>query len=248
MKYYNTKIIDFGNGEKQVITFKNPVALQEEDGERVRIDKSVLSEFNPVVDLNPPTEEELERKALHSFFSSSNRTKREIYKIARANTWEYFITFTFDSKKVKDRTDYSSLLKKVTEYFHGWRRFKAPELRYLLIPEQHKKIEDNGLHAWHFHGLIAGTDGLTFIPLSDAEKKYYDIDYSDEVYRIKEYKLGFCTATKVQSNDRVSSYITKYITKSMCAVSKNKKRYVCSRNLNRPCGASLFLSGLQRAI
>lgn len=248
MKYYNTKVIDFGNGEKQVITFKNPVALQEEDGERVRIDKSVLSEFNPVVDLNPPTEEELERKALHSFFSSSNRTKREIYKLARANTWEYFITFTFDSKKVDDRTDYVSLLKKVTKYFDNWRQHKASELRYLLIPEQHKKVEDNGLRAWHFHGLIAGTDGLTFIPLSDAEKKYYDIDCSDDVYRIKEYKLGFCTATKVQSNDRVSSYITKYITKSMCAVSKNKRRYVCSRNLNRPCRASLFLSGLQGAI
>ena len=81
MKYYNTKIIDFGNGEKQVITFENPVTLQEEDGERVRIDKSVLSEFNPIVDMNPPTTEELERKALHSFFSSSNRTKERYIKL-----------------------------------------------------------------------------------------------------------------------------------------------------------------------
>lgn len=107
-------------------------------------------------------------------------------------------------------------------------------MKYLFVPEQHKKIEENGKRAWHFHGLLSDADGLTFIKLTDSEKDYYDIKTEDDVYRIKEYKLGFCTATKVKYKDRVSRYITKYITKAVSGMLKGKRRYIYSKNCSKP--------------
>ena len=226
MVTYNTKIIDFGNGKKQVVTYEKPVVLSDIDYD---VEKSTVSNKN-IIELS---DNEIERRKVHSFFTSANRTKNEIYKIARANSWDYFITFTFDKNKV-DRTNYDLIMKKVTKYFNNWKQRKCPNLKYLLIPEQHKRIESNGLHAWHFHGLISNCDGLTFIELSDNDKKYYDIQCDYPVYTIKEYKLGFCTATIVLSDDKVSHYITKYITKSLCGLTQNKRRYLYSRNCDKP--------------
>ena len=232
MQTYNTKIIDYGNGQKQVITYSHPITLLE-DGEQKK-QKYDLSYFSEVLDVALPDETELEKKALHSYMTSCNRTKNEVYKIARSNSWQWFITFTFDKDKVSDRTDYDALVKKVGIYFNNWKKRKCPGMKYLFVPEQHKKIEKNGLRAWHFHGLLANADGLTFIKLSDDEKRYYDINTDDDVYRIKEYKLGFCTATKVKDMTKVSHYITKYITKAVSAVLKNKRRYIYSRNCDKP--------------
>lgn len=234
MKFYNTKVIDYGNGNKQVITYKKPVPiLEKEEGEKKRV-KSELKYYSQILDVPFPTEEELAKKELHSFYSSANRTKREVYKLARANTWQWFVTFTFDKNKVKDRTDYVSLVNVVRKYFNHWKERKCPNMKYLFVPEQHKKIEENGKRAWHFHGLLANADGLTFIKLTDEEKAYYDISTSDDVYRIKEYKLGLCTATKVKGSDRVSHYITKYITKAISGMLKGKRRYIYSKNCNKP--------------
>lgn len=233
-KFYNTKVIDYGNGKKQVITYKRPVALLEkEEGEKKTL-KSDLEYFSQVIDVIPLTELEKEKKKLHSLYSSANRTKNEVYKLSRANKWEWFITFTFDKNAVADRTDYDMLVMKVSKYFNNWKQRKCPDLKYLFVPEQHKKIESNGKRAWHFHGLMANATGLTFLKLTDSEKKYYDIDTEREVYRIKEYKLGLCTATKVESENKVCHYITKYITKSICGSLKNKRRYINSRNCDKP--------------
>lgn len=236
MKCYNTKIIDFGNGNKQVITYSHPIVINNDDdndddnndynNNRIRSDKKKSNENLSEIDI--------EKKAFHSFTTSSNRSKAELYKIARSNEWEWFITFTFDEKKVIDRTDYDFLLKKVGKYFNNWKNRKCPNLKYLFVPEMHKKLEKNGLRAWHFHGLVAGANGLTFIKLTDEEKLYYDIDTEDDVYKIKEYKLGFCTATKIVDSARASNYISKYMTKQLCYTLKNKSRYIASRNCNKP--------------
>lgn len=153
-----------------------------------------------------------------------------MYKIARANTWDWFITLTFNRKKVNDRTDYISLQKKVSKFFDNIRQRKCPDLKYVLVPEQHKKIEENGLKAWHFHGLLSNCSELTFEKL--------DIGYTKKtkeiVYSIKEFKLGYNTATKVKNNEAVTRYIAKYITKSLCYATKNRQRYLVSKSCNRP--------------
>ncbi|MBD5137008.1 MAG: hypothetical protein HDT39_13730 [Lachnospiraceae bacterium] len=129
MKFYNTKIIDYGNGNKQVITYKKPVPLLEKEyGEQKseKADKNSLKYWSQVIDIVPPTDSEKFKKEMHSLYSSANRTKNEVYKLARANNWEWFVTFTFSNKQVEDRTDYASLVKKVTKYFDNWRQRKCP--------------------------------------------------------------------------------------------------------------------------
>ena len=137
MRSYNTKIIDFGNGQKQVITYSHPVSLLEDDEQKKQ--KCDLRYFSEVLDIDFPSESELEKKALHSYMTSCNRTKNEVYKLARANCWQWFITFTFDKDKVSDRTDYDELVKKVGKYFNTWKRYKCSDLKYF-------DIVNNGLH------------------------------------------------------------------------------------------------------
>ena len=43
-----------------------------------------------------------------------------------------------------------------------------------------------------------------------------------------DWKLGFSVATKVTDTYKVSNYITKYITKDLCAITPGKQRYFVS--------------------
>lgn len=135
MKFYNTKIIDYGNGNKQVITYKKAIPLLEKEyGEQKseKEDKNALKYWSQVIDIVPPTESEKLKKEMHSLYSSANRTKNEVYKLARANKWDWFITFTFDKNKVEDRTDYSALVEKVGKYFNHWKERKCPRYEVFI--------------------------------------------------------------------------------------------------------------------
>ncbi len=162
-----------------------------------------------------------------SIFESMARTKKSIYDYAFANTWEYFLTFTFDPKKV-DRYNYDEVSKKMSNWFDMTRKRKAPNLKYLIVPEQHR---DN---AWHFHALISQIGSLSFIDSNKTDST------GKTIYNLKEFRLGFSTATKVSDTSKVSSYISKYITKSLVESTFNKKRYWVSRNLSKPLEIKTF--------
>ena len=53
------------------------------------------------------------------------------------------------------------------------------------------------------------------------------------IYNIANWKFGFSTATKVQSNAKCVSYMTKYITKDLCVIAQKRRRYLASNNLDR---------------
>lgn len=218
MDCYNTKIIDFGNGNKQVITYKNAIKI---DKNKKRKNKNIDFELS---------ENEIEKKYLHSMFTSCNRSKNELYKIARCNQWDYFATFTFN-RNVVERTDYEKLLKKITKWFNNIKNRKCPDLKYCLVPEQHKKVESNGLRAWHFHALLSNCDGLTFDILENLS---YAKKTNKTVYSLREYKLGYNTLTKVENNDACTRYLSKYITKELTALTKGKRRYIASQNCDKP--------------
>lgn len=166
---------------------------------------------------------------MHSLFTSCNRSKNELYKLARANSWDYFLTLTFSREKVNDRTNYDYLRKITMIFFNNLKRVQ-PDLKFLGVPEQHKKLENNNQRAWHFHFLVANCDKLTFEKLTNIS--YYN-KISENVYSLANWRYGFSTATKVKDNDRVTRYLSKYITKSLTAVTKGKSRYIASRNLNK---------------
>lgn len=170
---------------------------------------------------------------MRSINSSLNRTKNNIYDLVCSNKWDWFITLTFDKNKV-DRTDYDLLLKKVTKWLEHLKQRKCPNLKYILVPEIHKRIEENGKHAWHFHGLIADCPELNISPSMSKNGKRRKTKSNIERFEILDYRLGFSDATPVQDTFRCSTYILKYITKAECCVAKNKRRYIYSQNLNKP--------------
>lgn len=254
---YNLKIIEYANGQLEIITYKQGVytMLDGESSYRAdMIDKNadalawrfasyVIDEktgqgrFIPRIDdaeycYNPFTEkiqhvytvedEIVEKKKKFDNLSRSfRRTRSALYMYARQCNWEYFITLTYSPDKLENRYDFSLCMKKVHTWINNCKKRKAENLLYLLVPEQHKD------GAWHIHGLLCNTTGLTF---TDSGKSYN----GKIVYNLDDWKLGFSTATKVTDTYKVSNYITKYITKDLCAITPGKQRYFVSKSIPKP--------------
>lgn len=151
---------------------------------------------------------------------SRSRTINKIYDIARSNTWDWFFTLTFNPDKV-DSLNYTVVVKKLSDWLKNMRK-KCPDMKYIVVPEQHKSGR------WHFHGLFADVNEMDFIDSGRVSES------GKVVYNVGNYKLGWSTATKIEDNHRASSYMCKYITKDLCRLTQNKKRYWASRNVNLP--------------
>lgn len=183
-------------------TWFNPFTLKEE---------KVPMEFD---------EDDVKRKKLRSISSSMNRTVNAVYKISRANVWDWFVTLTFDPDKV-DSFDYQASVSKLKNWIDRMRR-DCSDMGYVIVPEKHVSGR------YHFHGLFRDCDGLGFV---DSGHKGKD---KEIIYNVGEYKLGWSTATMIKDQSRVVKYIAKYINKDLCSVAFGKRRYWCSRNLAEP--------------
>lgn len=170
-----------------------------------------------------------------SINNSQNRTINKIYEITRSNKWEYFITLTF-SPDVVDRYNYDDITKVLHNWIKNIKQNYSKHLKYIIVPELHKD------GAYHFHGLIADIGNLNLVDSGHKTKT------KDIIYNIENYDLGFTTCTKVKNNQKVSSYITKYITKDLCVTTKGKKRYWYSYNLNKPKKEYIKLDKEERKI
>lgn len=156
----------------------------------------------------------------HCVDVSASRAKNTVYKIARANKWDWFITLTFD-RTMTDSSDYDLIVNRLHTYLKNLKNRSCPDLKYLIVPELHA----DGEH-YHFHGLISGCDGLKF--------KLWKFDKGNPVFNVVNWKWGYTTATRIQDNNKVSSYITKYITKDVDVHLSEKNRYYHSRNCELP--------------
>ncbi len=226
MGNYNLKVYEYADGI-QLRLYNQPITSHEkvspvplakpyepyEPDELQKVHTSELSDSPGKV----RTCELSDRQKEHAIQSSMNRTIQKIYEISRANLWDYFLTLTFDRTKI-DSSDYNLLCDKVSKWLNNLRSRYAPDLKYLIVPELHK----DGKH-YHFHGLLANIGNIT---LKDSGIK----KNGHTIYNMANWKYGFSTVSKVLESNKVSSYITKYITKELCAVSKNKRRYWTSKN------------------
>lgn len=200
------------NGRTRTIDKKEPPV---EEIEQIELDliKQEVKTSDKYLDSLKKQKEKTEK----SVYNSTTRSKNKIYSIARSNTWDYFITLTFNKDKV-NRYDYESCCNKLKNWLDRYRR-ECLDLHYLIVPEQHKD------GAWHFHGLISGGDYSSFV---DSGKK----DKKNVIYNIDNYKLGFTTATRIRDTLKASSYICKYITKDCYKnIPTGKKRYWYSKNI-----------------
>lgn len=223
MSNYNLKVYEYADGIQirlynQPITSNEkvppvPIAKPYEPEELPKVHTSELLNHSKKVHASELSEKQRE----HVIQSSMNRTVQKIYEISRANIWDYFLTLTFDRNKL-DSSNYNLLCDKVSKWLNNLRSRYAPDLKYLIVPELHK----DGKH-YHFHGLLANIGNIT---LKDSGIK----KNGHTIYNMSNWKYGFSTVTKVIDSNKVSAYITKYITKELCAVSKNKRRYWTSKN------------------
>lgn len=165
-------------------------------------------------------EDEILRKKKRSIASSMGRTINAVYQKSRANTWDWFITLTFDPDKV-DSFDYSKVVKSLKNWIDLIRR-SFPDIGYIIVPEKHESGR------FHFHGLFRNCDGLHFVPSGKTDTK------GNLIYNVGAYKLGWSTATRIGDQAKVTKYIAKYISKDLVQVAFNKKRYWASRNLLDP--------------
>lgn len=218
---YNVKIKNYGNGQVQTRIYSHLVYTgkkskpDKKDVEISPFDGCKCKEFHDLDDL----EKEQER----CLNISLKRAKAKIYDYARANVWEWFVTLTFNPEKV-DRYDYAACTKKLSKWLNNMRTDAGTgeNLKYIVVPERHKD------GAFHFHGLFAGCGALQIVDSGHVTKS------GQKVYNIGRYRFGFTTATKVDNNEAVTKYITKYTTKDLMEHTKGKKKYWASRNLDLP--------------
>ncbi len=162
-----------------------------------------------------------------SSYASMSRTRKMVYNYALSNDWDWFVTMTFSPKKV-DRYNYVECSKKLKNFIDSARRI-CPDMRYIFVPELHKD------GAFHFHGLLSNCAALEFVFSGKVQNKR-------RVFNVPGFSYGFTTATKVSDSKKSANYLSKYITKDLCSVSPNKKRYWTSRNLELPEVTEVFVS------
>ena len=163
---------------------------------------------------------------------SLSRTKSRIFELAASNPWDWFFTGTLNGEW-HDRANLEEFRKKLSQYIRDCRKKYGTPCAFLLIPEQHK----NG--CWHVHGLLGGFPETAFRPFSLQEKLPQRIRKlllaGEDVRDWSGYssRFGFTTVTPVKRRQRVSSYITKYITKDCykTAISNGGHMFYASQGL-----------------
>jgi hypothetical protein len=207
--YDYVKIIQYREDRYKAIQFKFRVKQAGFESDKKPLKVNLEQDDNKEC---PLTEEYLRQ--------SISRTKKTIFEYALCNDFDYFVTLTFDRKK-HNSSDLKLLKKSVGQWLSNYKKRTNPKLKYLIIPEFHK----DKTH-FHFHGLISGIDDITEFRLSkEGTMRYNWTSWAN--------KYGFTSIEKIRDRDKISKYITKYITKDMIQVF-NKHRYLCSKGLNKP--------------
>ncbi len=222
MESYNMKIYYYETGIQYRI-YKNPIITNRKSDD-IQVDflpkkkekKHKRLYYNPFYDDYIEMEEM--KDINRTLQVSLNRSKQNLIGICRANRWDYFITFTFNPKLVNSK-NYEEVCIKAGQYMHNLKRRDCPNLIYVLVPELHKKDGK-----YHLHGLIGNTEGLSLKVSGRFDKKGHIL------YNISSWKYGWNTASAVQHNDKVSNYISKYITKDTEGLLHGRRRYWASHN------------------
>ena len=215
-QFYNMKHVKYLNHEEYRL-FKIPFQTgNKRTSAHVEYEEIGGKEYNKAT-----KKERTKESKQHSEQSSLSRTKQKIYNYAFSNDWSkgLFFTITFDPEQV-DSFDYDKCYKRLHQFLKNIKD-QNPDFKYIFVPEFHKSGRI------HFHGIGVNCDKLK---LEDSGIK----KNGKKIYNIcsKTFKYGFTTVSKIADTQKVSSYITKYITKEMITATKGKHRYLCSRNLD----------------
>ena len=145
------------------------------------------------------------------------RARSEVFDLCRSNKFDFFITLTFDPRLVNS-FDYKICTDHIKKFC---RRLRDLDCKYIIVPERHQSGR------WHFHGLVKGV-----FPLSQAVNPHTNKIIPD-VFNTPLYDYGYTTVSRIKDYQKVSTYVCKYLTKSM-DLPRFSKRYWCSQGLLRP--------------
>lgn len=240
---YNVKVSEYLDSI-EVVFYETPIHghKKQRDGIIIERDDKAMEIYDfiafPSHLKEEPSPEEKEAMQLHSYFVSYNRTKNKIYNYARANKWDWFITFTFNPEYV-DSYNYDEVVDCMHKFFRYMGDFN-PKVRpkYLVVLERHVSGR------FHLHGIF-----------SDLDLNVWKFNFSGHytkggipIFNVGCFPFGFTTATQVQSSTRTAHYISKYITKSMFDSIKGKKRYWVSRNVSVGNHNTYYMSNRDKEI
>lgn len=153
--------------------------------------------------------EEKNRKDFANDMRSFRRTRQNVYEIARGSTWDLFVTLTIADEDI--RNDLEAVKKRVSKKINNLKNKYGLPFKYLLIAERHPTSG-----AWHLHGLFKEISGLKLVRAINPHTGKKIVKNGLQVYNMPDFdSLGFTTATFVQNNARVVTYILKYVTKDM---------------------------------
>lgn len=162
---------------------------------------------------------------------SLSRSRRLVRDYILCNPFDYFCTFTFDGAKV-DRFNYKECASKLTKFFNNFRSRKAPNFRYLVIPEFH---EDGAIH---FHGVVSGLPDSEFVVPEQIEKRVGGelvfVPNTPGYVRWKSYNMGFFSCSLIKNYPASANYISKYITKDLMEIPSGQKIVLHSSGLHKP--------------
>lgn len=132
------------------------------------------------------------------------RSKSKVFELSLCNDWDYFVTLTLDSKKY-DRYNLKKYIKDLSQFIRDQRKSKESDIKYLLIPEQHKD------GAWHLHGFMKGIPALDIVSNGNFDKSGNPYVHWLPYFK----KFGFMSMGEIQDDIGASFYIRKYISKTM---------------------------------
>ena len=231
---YNVKVSEYLEST-EVVLYSTPIFGHEKERDGIIIERDNESmeiySFIAFPTKNKLDDSEKESNKLHSFFVSFNRTKNKIYNYARANKWEWFLTFTFNPAYINSY-NYDEIVEAMHVFLRHMGDVSTNRAKYLIVPEKHKSGR------YHLHGVFSNLD----MSVWRFQYSGHNTKGGIPIYNIGCFPFGFTTATQVQSSTRVSHYIAKYITKDMFDSIKSKKRYWVSRNVSDGIHNNYYMS------
>jgi hypothetical protein len=166
-------------------------------------------------------------KIYDSNIKSLHRSKDNFYAYVLCNKWKYFVTLTFDPKKL-DRHN-KDKVKKAYKIFRQQLQRINENVKIIVVPEGHKD------GAIHFHGFIGDIDLSPYLGILYGKncipKKS---KCGEQLYNLSLFKYGFNTVAILPDDYdelRIANYCISYVTKSE-RIGYNNKAYFRTTNLN----------------
>lgn len=260
--FYKNRLIDINKLKLEIIVY----SIKEQNFEYIDLDndgnvfvtEKALKEFIDDLKVIPLTTDEKLRVSV-----SRTYTKFKEYALCNASKFKYFVTLTFADKTeeekhkllnenrnkelneydlefqyVDDPSNYDLCVKCMTAFLNKLKKYLQRnnlDLYYLGVPEYHK----NG--NIHYHFLMSDIPSKYIVKCPNWLDRDYKTNKVNGSNLLTLWNHGKSDITLIQSKARVSTYISKYMIKSLNEINEtdylnrlNKKRYYNSNNLDIP--------------